>query len=206
MADSGWIAVAGVLIGGGLTGTIALLQARSQHRFDTFKIQEDRIWNEHVAAKERDHLEMTKRHDELVQIYTRYQLAADRLENAVRALAEARGAGILPETAESTGGVVADDERLAAEDLRLEHIRERREGQTEAYEAAQGEYDKVCEIIKLAAPYKTVTAALQQRRLFNRFVLEGFNDTYDHDANYAAIVDAAEPVLLAMRLDLRSPE
>ena len=174
LADSGWIAVAGVVVGGSLTGAIALLQARSQHRFDTVKSQEDRKWAEHVDTKERDHVEMTRRRDELVQTYTRYQLAADRLENAVRELAEARRSGAPGDT------------------------------KTETVEVAQNEYDKVCELIKLLAPLQTMAAALEQRKLFNRFVLAALDDTYDHEANYEAIVEAAQPVLAAMRSDLRS--
>ena len=187
MADSGLIAIAGAVVGGGLTGVIALLQARGQHRFDTFKTQEERKWNERVTAKERENIELTKRRDELVQIYTRYQLAADRLENAVRELAEA-------------GCTSAVDEAPK------EHLHDAHVNHMEAFEAAQDEYDEVCELIKLVAPSKTVKAALQQRQLFNHFVIEALNDSYDHQANYNAIVEAATPVLSAMRSDLRSPE
>jgi hypothetical protein len=178
LADSGWIAVAGAAVGGTLTGALALFQARSQRRFDRSKAAEDRRWNEHVAATERDHAEMTRRRDELVQIYTRYQLAADRLENAIRELAEAR----------------------RSDAPTLLNIR------TEAFEEAQAEYDKVCELVKLVAPPETMKSALQQRKLFNRFAVDALNDSYDHEGSYSAIVEAAEPVLMAMRADLRSPE
>jgi len=103
VADSGWLVVAGAVVGGALTGTIALFQARSQHRLDVFKLQEERKWNERVVAKERDHAEMTKRSEKLLQIYTRYQLAADRLENAIRELAEARRYGTFGEHPERVG-------------------------------------------------------------------------------------------------------
>jgi hypothetical protein len=206
LADSGWIAVAGVVVGGSLTGAIALFQARSQQRFDTFKIQQDRKWNEQVTAKEREHIEMTKRREELVQIYTRYQLPADRLENAIRELAEARRSGTFDEAAERTGAALAEDKSLEAERFWKERIRKLRDTKIEAFEAAQDEYDEVCELIKLVVPLKTAKAALQQRQLFNRFVIEALNDTYDHEANYKTIVEAADPVLSAMRSDLRSPE
>jgi hypothetical protein len=182
LADSGWIAVAGAAVGGSLTGAIALFQTRSQRRFDTLKIREDRKWSEQVTAKEQDHVEMTRRRDELVQIYTRYQLAADRLENAVRELAEARRSGTFDEAAD-------------LHDTKME-----------AFEAAQTEYDKVCELVKLVAPSETMKVTHQQRQLFNRFVIDALSDTYDHEANYNAIVEAADPVLSAMRSDLRSPE
>jgi len=206
LADSGWVAVAGVLVGGSLTGTIALYQARSQQRFDTLKIHEDRRWSEQVTAKEREHIEITKRREELVQIYTRYQLAADRLENAIRELAEARRSGTLDEATGRNGLVLAEDKSLEEERLWKERIRELRDAKLEAFEAAQADYDEVCELIRLVAPLKTAKAALQQRQLFNRFVIEALNDTYDHEANYKAIVEAADPVLSAMRSDLRSPE
>jgi hypothetical protein len=76
----------------------------------------------------------------------------------------------------------------------------------EAFEAAQREYDEVCEILRLGAPSKTVEVALQQRQLFNRFAREALDGSYDHDASYKSIVEAAQPVLAAMRLDLKSPE
>ena len=76
----------------------------------------------------------------------------------------------------------------------------------EAFEAAQREYDEVCEILKLVAPFRTVEVALQQRQLFNRFAREALDGSYNHDASYKLIVQAAQPVLAAMRQDLRSPE
>jgi hypothetical protein len=159
-----------------------------------------------VTAKEREHIEMTKRREELVQIYTRYQLAADRLENAIRELAEARRSGTLDEATGRNGLVLAEDKSLEDERLWKERIRELRDAKLEAFEAAQADYDEVCELIRLVAPLKTAKAALQQRQLFHRFVIEALNDTYDHEANYKAIVEAADPVLSAMRSDLRSPE
>jgi hypothetical protein len=159
-----------------------------------------------VTAKEREHIEMTKRREELVQIYTRYQLAADRLENAIRELAEARRSGTLDEATGRSGLVLAEDKSLEDERLWKERIRELRDAKLEAFEAAQADDDEVCELIRLVAPLKTAKAALQQRQLFHRFVIEALNDTYDHEANYKAIVEAADPVLSAMRSDLRSPE
>ena len=79
MADSGWIAVVGVLVGGGLAGTVGLLQARLQYRFDTVKAKEDR-----------EYKETTEQRAALMQVYTWYQLAADRLENAIRELTPTR--------------------------------------------------------------------------------------------------------------------
>lgn len=78
MADSGWIAVVGVVVGGSLAGTIGLLQTRFQNRFDALKAKEDR-----------EHKEISDQRAALMQIYIRYQLAADRLENAIRDLAPA---------------------------------------------------------------------------------------------------------------------
>jgi hypothetical protein len=188
LADSGWIVVVGTVVGGGLTGAIALLQARSQQRFETKKVKEDRGWAEHVSGEERQHKETAERHAALMQIYTRYQLAVDRLENAIRELAKSRHPEI------SDDRVSAKNSTKSGEDF------------LEAFEAAQREYDEVCEILKLTAPLKTVEVALQQRQLYNRFAREALDGYYNHDASYELIVQAAQPVLAAMRLDLRSPE
>ena len=97
-----------------------------------------------------------------MQIYLQYQLAADRLENAIRDLAGARA---------------------------------QHGPASKAFEAAQAEYDKVCELAKLVAPVTTVQAAMRQRRLFNRLAVEALDGTYDHDVNYPAIAEMAAPVL-----------
>ncbi|MGW1914531.1 hypothetical protein ACWCQS_28320 [Streptomyces sp. NPDC002076] len=161
---------------------IALVQVRWQHKFDTTKSREDRQWTERATAKERDHIEMARRRDELLEIYTSYQLAADRVENAVRELADARRA------AHSNGP----------------RFDEAYEIKQDSYETAQNEYDKVCEVVKLIAPLHTIEAILHQRQLFNRFALQAFDGSYDHTASFPAITEVAEPVLKAMRLDLRS--
>jgi hypothetical protein len=59
-----------------------------------------------------------------------------------------------------------------------------------------------CQIVNLIAPLQTVEVILRQRQLFNRFVREAFDGRYDHTASYPAIVEAADPVLGAMRSDL----
>lgn len=182
LADSGWIAVAGAVVGGSLAGIIALLQVRWQHKFDTTKSREERQWTERATTKERDHVEMVRRRDELLEIYTRYQLAADRVENAVRELTDARRAAH------------SDDA----------HIDEAYELKRDSYETAQNEYDKVCEVVKLIAPLRTIETILRQRQLFNRFALQAFDGSYDHTASFPAIVEVADPVLRAMRSDLRS--
>ncbi|HEX9356278.1 MAG TPA: hypothetical protein VF933_20975 [Streptosporangiaceae bacterium] len=177
MADSGWIAVVGVIVGGSLAGTIGLLQARSQNRFDTMKAKEDRGYKE-----------ITEQRAALMQVFTRYQLAADRLENAIRELAPTR----LPATPER--GMGASKNMPSGNDS------------LEAYEAAQQEYDEVCQILQLAAPLRTVEVALQQRQMFNQFAREALDGSYNHDASFKLIVQRAQPVLTAMRQDLSSPE
>jgi hypothetical protein len=204
LVDNGWIVVAGAIVGGGLTGTLALLQVRSQHRFDTFKANADHDWSEELAAKERDHAIRTRRRDELLQIYTRYQLAADRLENAIRQLAEVGVPAASDEVGGSTLKVPADKDQ-EPESVRKEHSRRLRNIKLEGYEAAQDEYDRVCELIKLVAPTNTMETAIRQRQLFNSFVVEALDGRYNHKANYEAIIEAADPVLRAMRLDLGSP-
>ena len=177
LADSGWIAVAGVVVGGGLAGTIGLLQARAQNRFDIVKAREDR-----------DYKEVTDQRAALMQVYIRYQLAADRLENAIRELAPTR----LPAT--SLGGMGTSKSMQSGN------------GFLEAFEAAQQEYDEVCQILQLAAPSRTVKVALEQRQLFNQFAREALDGSYDHDASMKLMGRRAQPVLTAMRQDLRSPE
>lgn len=177
LADSGWIAVVGVVVGGSLAGTIGLLQTRFQNRFDALKAKEDR-----------EHKEISDQRAALMQIYIRYQLAADRLENAIRDLAPA----LAPATAED--GVGAAKNIRSADDF------------LEGFEAAQREYDEVCEILKLAAPSRTVEVALRQRQLFNRFAREALDGSYDHSTKLGSIDQVAQPVLAAMRQDLSSPE
>lgn len=87
MADGGWLAVVGVVVGGLLTGSVALLQNRSRQRFEMQKALDDRRWSEGTTHSERGHAEQLKRRQELLDVYTRYQLAADRFESAVRAIA-----------------------------------------------------------------------------------------------------------------------
>jgi len=60
-----------------LTAAVTLLQAR---------------YNAKSAKEDREYKEITERRADLLRIYTRYQLAADRLENAIRDLAEVRHA------------------------------------------------------------------------------------------------------------------
>ncbi len=172
MVDSGWIAVVGVAVGGSLTAAVTLLQAR---------------YNAKSAKEDREYKEITERRADLLKIYTRYQLAADRLENAIRDLAEVRHAI-------SEGDIKAAN-RVGSADSFLE-----------AFEAAQREYDEVCEILKLVAPRKITEVALEQRKLWNRFAREALDDSYDHNVNYESIVEASQPVLSAMREDLESPE
>jgi hypothetical protein len=87
VADGGWLAVAGVAVGGLLTGSVALFQNRSQQRFERQRALDERGWAEATTARERSHAERIRRRQELLDVYTRYQVAADRFENAVRALA-----------------------------------------------------------------------------------------------------------------------
>lgn len=48
--------------------------------------------SESSATTERQHAEMVLRCAELLELYTRYQLTVDRVENAVRELSDARQA------------------------------------------------------------------------------------------------------------------
>ena len=181
------------------------LQARWQHKFEAAKSQEDRRWTEKVTASERDRVEMTRRRDELLEIYIRYQLAADRIENAVRELADV-SRPVRPDAATAQAGEPA----AGGSDPQVNHLRKERlaelyEIKRDAYEIAQNEYDKACEIVKLIAPLQTVEVILRQRQLFNRFVREAFDGRYDHPMSYPAIVEAADPVLGAMRSDLHPP-
>ncbi len=162
LVDSGWIAVVGVAVGGSLTAAVTLLQAR---------------YNVKSAKEDREYKEITERRADLLKIYTRYQLAADRLENAIRDLAEVRHAI-------SEGDIKAAN-RVGSADSFLE-----------AFEAAQREYDEVCEILKLVAPRKITEVALEQRKLWNRFAREALDDSYDHNANYELIAEAGGPCCL----------
>jgi hypothetical protein len=173
LADSGWITVVGVAAGGGPAGAVALFQTGLQRR---------------SASEDREHRQITERRAALLEVYTRYQLAADRLENAIRDLAGAR--------------------RLAKSERGMGARRNLQSGDSflEAFEAAQREYDEVCEVLKLVAPSKTKDVALQQRRLFNGFAPQGLDGSYDHEASRGLIAEAAQPVLEAMRHDLEAPE
>jgi hypothetical protein len=71
VVDSGWFAVLGAVVGAGTTGTVTLLQARWQRRDTAEQVHRD---------------DVQRRRGELTQLFTRYQLAADRVENAIRAL------------------------------------------------------------------------------------------------------------------------
>jgi hypothetical protein len=164
LADSGWIVVAGAVVGGSLTGTVAFLQARWQHKFDAAKSQEDRRWTEQVTARERDHAEMTRRRDELLEIYTRYQLAADRLENAVRELADVRPSAYPDAATAQAGEPVPGGSDPQVNHLREERLAELYEIKRDAYETAQNEYDKACQIVNLIAPLQTVEVILRQRQ------------------------------------------
>lgn len=170
MADSGWIAVVGVAVGGGLAAGSALLQTYLQRRSDT-------------ANRKRQ--EVTERRAELKQIYTRYQLAIDGLENAIRELSKARHLAI------SEHGI--DD---ALRDTQPEEV----------YEPSQREYDVACEILKLLAPVETIKVADKQRKLFNGFVLEALVGKFNFNASSKTIGEAGQPVLAAMRLDLGTPD
>src|SRR5262245_58063292 len=112
---------------------------------------------------------MVKRHEELRQVSARYQLAADRLENAVRDLAEARRSVTADEVTERTGATFPA----------ATSIRDARDALMKSYQAAQNEYDEVCQLVSLVAPLKTNDAAIQPRQLFNRLTVEALNGAYD---------------------------
>jgi hypothetical protein len=188
LADSGWIVVVAAAVGGSLTGAIALIQAQRQQKRDAEKADRDHKWAEEQSDKEHERQDLAERRASVLQVYTRYQLAADRLENAIRELANSRRAAASARDTSTTKKTHSGDSFL------------------EAFEAAQREYDEVCEILKLVAPSKTTEVILQQRRMFNRFAPEALAGSYDHDAKIEAIGEAGRPVLAAMRLDLESPE
>jgi hypothetical protein len=165
LASSGWIAVAGVALGGVLAAGSALLQTFVQGRSER-------------ANRKRQ--QVAERHAELKQIYVRYQLAVDRLENAIREMSETRRSVISPPGGSAAGEAQSD----------------------EAFELAQREYDEACEILKLLAPAGTWEVALQQRELYNGFAREGLDGTFDFGTSHEAIGEAAGPVLAAMRRDL----
>jgi hypothetical protein len=71
MVDSGWFAVLGAVVGAGTTGGVTLLQAR---------------WQRHDTVEQLRRDDAQRRRAELTQLFTRYQLAADRLENSIREL------------------------------------------------------------------------------------------------------------------------
>jgi len=71
MVDSGWLVVAGAAVGAVSTGAVALVQAR---------------WQERGTSEQRRREDAVRRRGELTQLYTRYQLAADCLENTIREL------------------------------------------------------------------------------------------------------------------------
>ena len=175
MANSGWIALAGAVAGGTVAGSIALLQARYQHRHELQKAERDHRWQDERLTSERTHADAQRARDRLMDVYTRYQLAADRLEDA------ARGLGDAVRSAPATAGHEAALDRHAT---------------------AQSVYDEAFEVLNLVAPAATVALALAQRRLLNRLVREALAGTYDDEANRPAIAAAAEPLLRAMRIDL----
>jgi hypothetical protein len=71
MVDNGWFAVAGAAVGAISTGAVTLTQAR---------------WQGRETSEQRRRDDALRRRRELTQLYTRYQLAADRLENTIREL------------------------------------------------------------------------------------------------------------------------
>jgi hypothetical protein len=156
-------------VGGGLAAGSALLQTYVQRRSD---------------AANRKGQEAAARHIELKQIYTRYQLAIDRLENEIRELSKACQLAISEDGKDGPSYKQAE----------------------KAYEPAQREYDEACEILKLLAPVKTTEVALQQRELFNGFVREALDGKFDFYASRKSIGAAGQPVLAAMRLDLGTPD
>ena len=171
MVDSAWIAVVGVAVGGVLASGSALIQPFVQRRFDT-------------ANRERQ--EVKDRHADLRVIYTRYQLAIDALEEAIRVFSIARQLEL--------------SEKPDINPLDITPA-------AETFEPSQREYDVACEILKLLAPKKTIDLALAQRSLFNRFVLQALQGEnpfagVTRSMAKAAIAKAAEPVLAAMRTDL----
>lgn len=93
MADGGWAAVVGVALGGLLTAAAALLQNLSHQRFELQRSAQEHRRAIEAAREGREHDEQVRRRQELVEVYTQYQLAADRFENAVRALGSADAAG-----------------------------------------------------------------------------------------------------------------
>lgn len=167
MAGDGWVAVAGVAVGGLLTGLVAWLQSSSHQRFELQRASDERRWVTDRARGEWEQAEQVRRRQELLEVYTGYQLAADRYENAVRDVAA------LPRPA---GGA--------------------------AFEAAQGEYDRATELIRLLAPSATAALVLEQRRLFTDLAAAALRGRYQETAARPAIVAASAPLLAAMRLDL----
>ena len=71
MVDNGWLVVAGAAVGAISTGAVTLVQAS---------------WQDRGNSEQRQREDARRRRAELTQIYTRYQLAADRLENRIREL------------------------------------------------------------------------------------------------------------------------
>jgi hypothetical protein len=155
-------------VGGVLASGSALLQPFVQRRSD---------------AANRERQEVTDRRTELKAIYTRYQLAADRLEEAIRVLSEARQL----ELAERD---IGPRENTSAD---------------ETFEPAQREYDEACELLRLLAPAKTRDIALRQRSLYNGLANEAREGKYNFNASRQSVKEVAEPVLAAMRLDLGTP-
>ena len=169
MADGGWLAVAGAAVGGLLTGAMAFVQNRSQQRFELRRAADERRWSETTTAQDRGHAERVRRRQELLDVYTRYQLAADRFENAVRDLA-------------ASGPASRSD-----------------------LEAAQGEYDRATELMRLLAPEATAGLALQQRTAFTALAAAALRGDYDDAEARRTIADVSAPLLGSMRLDLDGP-
>lgn len=165
LPDSAWIAVVGVAVGGVLASGSALLQPYVQRRFD---------------AANRERQEVTDRHADLRVIYTRYSLAVDGLEEAIRVFSKARQLEL------SERDIDPLDIAPAAE----------------TFEPAQREYDEACQILNLVAPVRTIDLARKQRSLYNGLVREALEGKYDFGASNESIKEASEPLLAAMRLDL----
>src|SRR6266550_2922780 len=71
MVDNGWLVVAGAAVGAISTGAVTLVQAS---------------WQDRGNSEQQQREDARRRRAELTQIFTRYQLAADRLENRIREL------------------------------------------------------------------------------------------------------------------------
>jgi hypothetical protein len=160
-----------------------------QHRDEAERTDKEHKQAEQERNEERERQDLAERREALRKVYIRYLLAVDLLENRIRELGDARRSTISERGMNATGTTQSGDAFL------------------ERFEAAQREYDEVCEILKLAAPSKTVQVVRQQRELFNGFAPEAIHGHYDHDASKKeSIAEVAEPVFAVMRLDLGIPD